>query len=142
MARDMPVSLESIRALAKHFDNTVTSTLWRYVEEVWAQTPVVALVSAHPQYLAQAPDSVQFCRRCIESAAFKERFGSVGEIELLARAQSYCSYRKRGPLGTGEVILTDVNGQAHYFCFESFGNTYDVLTLGVYRRKLADVVGF
>ena len=142
MARDLPISLESIRALAKHFGNTITSTLWRYVEEVWAETPVVALVSAHPHYLEQAKDPAQPCRRCVESAAFKERFGSVGESEILTRVQSYCSYRKRGPLGTGEVLLTDANGQAHYFCFESFANTYDVLTLGVYRRQLADVVGF
>ena len=142
MAQDLPVSLGTVRAIAKHFGNTITSTLWRYVEEVWADTPIVALVSVHPQFLAAAPDPAQACRRCIEPAAFKEQFGALGELELLRQAQSYCSFSTRGPLGTGEVILTDANGQAHCFCFESFANTYDVLTLGVHRRKLAKAVGF
>ena len=141
MARDMPISLETIRALAKYFGNTITSTLWRYVEEVGAQTPVVALVSAHPHFLAKAKDPTQLCRRCIESAAFKERFGGIGEMEILKRTRAYCSFRTRGPLGTGEIILTDVNGEAHCFAFESFSNTHDV-HLGVHRRKLASVVGF
>ncbi len=142
MARDMPISLETIRAIAKYFGNTITSTLWRYVEEVWAETPMVALVSAHPQFLAQAKDPARPCRRCIESTAFKEQFGRLGELAILAQTRSYCSFRTRGPLGTGEIILTDVNGEAHCFYFESFSNTHDVLTLGVYRRKLASVVGF
>ena len=142
MAHDMPVSLETVRTLAKHFGNTITSTLWRYVEEVWAQTPMVALVSAHPHFLAQAKDPAQPCRRCIESVAFKEHFGGLGEMEILNRTRTYCSRRTRGPLGTGEIVLTDANGEAHCFAFESFSNTHDVLTLGVYRRKLASVVGF
>ena len=63
-------------------------------------------------------------------------------MEILKRTRAYCSFRTRGPLGTGEIILTDVNGEAHGFAFESFSNTHDVLTLGVHRRKLASVVGF
>ncbi len=142
MARSLPVSLESIRLIAKHFGNTITSTLWRYVEEVWADTPVVALTSVHPHYLAQAEDPMQPCQRCIESPAFKQQFGGVGENDIFARLQSYCTYGKRGPIGTGEIIFTDVNGDSHYFCFESFATKYHVQTLGVYSRKLATAVGF
>ena len=54
--------------------------------------------------------------------------------------QSYCGWKKNGPLGEAEMSVVDDNGDAHEFHFESFSNTYDTLTLVVHRRKLAPVV--
>lgn len=141
-AMDMPLSLGSVQKIAKEFGNTITSTLWRFVEEACSEISVVALVSAHPHYLDAAEDPSEPCRRCIESPKFKVEFGHLTEMELFGMLSSYCSFRKRGPLGEDELILTDANGEAHFFHFESFSNGFDVLTLAVHERKVGAVVGF
>ena len=141
-AKDMPMCLATIKSIAKQFGNTITSTLWRYVEEVCDESPVVALVSAHPHYVHDSKDSSEPCRRCIESPKFKEQFGHLGELELFGKLFGYCAYTKKGKLGQAQVVLTDRNGDNHFFHFESFSNGYDVLTLAVYQRKVALVVGF
>jgi hypothetical protein len=82
------------------------------------------------------------CRRCIESPRFKEQFGHLSELELFGKLFGYCRFTKKGILGESEVVLTDRNGENHFFHFESFSNGYDVLTLAVYQRRAALVVGF
>jgi hypothetical protein len=49
-------------------------------------------------------------------------------------ARSYCSWKKRGPLGERDLVLTDDNGDEHLFRFETFSNTHDVLTLITYLK--------
>jgi hypothetical protein len=141
-AKDMPMCLTTVQKLAKKFGNTITSTLWRYVEEVCDECPVVALVTAHPHYVTEAKDPLEPCRRCIGSAKFKTEFGHLSELALFGKLFGYCSYNKKGALSWDEVVLTDANGQNHFFHFESFSNGYDVLTIGVHQRKAAVVVGF
>lgn len=141
-AMDMPLCLTSVQKIAKEFGNTITSTLWRFVEEVCAEIPVVALVSAHPHYVEAAKNPAEPCRRCIESPRFKREFGHLTEMELFGMLSTYCSYKKRGPLGEDELVLTDANGENHFFHFESFSIGYDVLTLAVHKCKAGAVVGF
>jgi hypothetical protein len=62
--------------------------------------------------------------------------------KLNQAVRSYCQYRRNGPLGTGEVNVTDRSGGVHVFTFETFSNTYDCLTMGTYKRPHARVVGF
>ena len=80
-----------------------------------------------------------YVRYCVESPAFKKRFAHTTESELLLAVRSYCSRRRAGPLGRAEVVLQDANGCEHVFLFESFSNSYDVLTLGVYVRPVASM---
>ncbi|MCH8198896.1 MAG: ImmA/IrrE family metallo-endopeptidase [Chloroflexi bacterium] len=128
-ASDHARTIKSIQALAKTFGNSYPSTLWRFVEEAHKDEPLVGLVTALPHdRTAEEP-----CRYCIESPAFRRRFGKVSEAELIDALRSFCRYdRRRGPLGTGEVRLEDANGQQHTFHFETWANKYDVLTIGVY----------
>lgn len=128
-ATDHERTIKSIQALAKTFGNSFPSTLWRFVEEAHKDEPLVGLVTALPHdRTAEEP-----CRYCIESPAFRARFGKVSEAELIDALRSYCRYdRRRGPLGEGEVRLEDANGQQHVFHFETWANKYDVLTIGVY----------
>jgi hypothetical protein len=139
-AMDTGISIESIRDLSKSFGNTITSTLWRYVEEVGRETPMIALVSGHPLHEASGFDPAQPCKYCVESGAFKRQFANVSEVDLYKCLRSYCSYGTRGPLGQGEIDLLDVNGDKHRFCFETFSNTYECLTLGVYSAPVLTVV--
>ena len=90
----------------------------------------------------EARDPTEPCRRCIESVRFRKEFGHLTESELFGKLFGYCSQKKKGPLGRDEVILTDINGEDHFFHFESFSNSYDVLTLAIHHRKVAAVAGF
>ncbi len=137
-ALDQPVTLKAVIALAEAFGNTKTSTLWRFVEEAHNGQPLVGIVSASPWSTQDGSDR---CRHCIESPSFRERFGRVSETELFAALRSYCTRRRGGPLGQGEVLLEDANGQRHVFHFESWSNTHEVLTLGVHQGPVKTQVG-
>ncbi len=70
-----------------------------------------------------------------EASDIRVQFSGVSERTLFRAIGSYCGSRSRGPLGGGNVILQDDNGDRHLFHFESFSNTYDVLTLGSYLKR-------
>jgi uncharacterized protein DUF955 len=139
-AADFAVTLATVRSLAKRFGNTITSTLWRYVEEVHHGQPLVGIVT--PARLDDQFDVRGHLpnRYCIESPAFKERFANLSEQNLLQIVNEYTSYRRGGPLGESEVVLPDCNGDGHVFFFETFSNRYSHLTLGVYRRVVGSTV--
>lgn len=139
-AADAAVTLATVRSLAKRFGNTITSTLWRYVEEVHHGQPMVGIVT--PAALGDRFDAHHHLpnRYCIESPAFKERFSNLSEQELLLVVNGYTNYRRGGPLGANEVVLVDCNGDRHVFFFETFSNRHSHLTLGVYRRPVAATV--
>jgi hypothetical protein len=131
-ARDHPVCLKTVKALKSTFGNTFTSTLWRYVEEASAGKPLVGIVSEHPRHLSDDFDPAHPCRYCIQSPEFKRRFAGVSERALFRIIQNYCGFQVGGPLGEHVAILRDGNNDPHIFHFESFSNTYEVLTLGRY----------
>ncbi len=133
-----PVSLKAVLALASAFGNSRTSTLWRFVEEAHKGVPLVGVVSPNPW--STDVDPCDPCRYCIESPVFRERFGAVSEVELFGALRSYCSHKRGGPLGEGEVMLVDGNDEHHMFFFESWSNTYEVLSLGVYRSPVRTAV--
>lgn len=137
-ALDAPAVLTSIRTLAKRYGNTMTSTLWRFIEEAHHGRPMVGLVS--PKALeeggAVAISSNQPSRYCIESPAFKTRFANCSEQRLLTAVATYARSRRGGPLGDAEIALLDCNGDRHLFRFESFSNGYATLTLAVYAHPL------
>lgn len=128
-------SLTTIRAIAKAFGNTFTSTLWRCVEA--SELPAFGLVSSHPNHSTEADKKVD---HLISSPTFYDQFQNTQEELLWNHLRSYCAYRAVGPLGTREVVLEDRNGDRHVFLMESFSIKYNVLTLGTYVRKASIVV--
>jgi hypothetical protein len=134
---DSPLDLAAIHQLHKIFGNTITSTLWRAVEQV--DTPALAVVSVHPHYPPDDFDASAPCRYFVRSAGFASQFSNITELAIFEFIRSYCNWKKAGPLGEAEAIITDDIGQSHVFFFESFCNRYETLTLAVYRRKHADV---
>jgi Zn-dependent peptidase ImmA (M78 family) len=123
-ARDAPISLDEVRALSKRFGNTMTSTLWRFAEQVHSDRPIVALVTGHPHPSRRKPDfdAADPCRYCAQSPAFLVRFAHISERKLFSVLASYCGPQGGGPLGEAEIALTDVNGASHEFRFETFFN--------------------
>jgi hypothetical protein len=133
-AKDSPRNLKAIRNLAKRFGNTITSTLWRYIEELGTELPMVALVTGHPRELSADHDPCSPCKHFIPSLAFRERFSSVSEKQMFDALQQYCR-RGRGPLGEAEVFLRDLNGDDNIFCFETFYNGHEALTLAYFQSR-------
>lgn len=139
-ARDMRMCIETVKALKERFGNTMTSTLWRYVEQLGDELPMVGLVTVHPHRLPADHNPAAPCKYFIESPAFRKQFGSVAEVEVFDALKSYCSRAGGGPLGSAEVVLCDANGDRHVFLFETFFNRYEALTLAYYVRQQSLVV--
>jgi hypothetical protein len=129
-------SLAFVKSLSKGFGNTMTSTLWRFVEQGHGGRPIVALVTGHPHPARRKIDfdPANPCRYCVESPPFRQNFGSLHETDLFAAIAGYCGAQRGGSLGRSEVLLTDLNGDRHVFHFETFFNRHEALTLGHWLR--------
>jgi len=132
-ANASPPSLKEIQRLSKGFGNTLTSTLWRYVEGTHSETPMLAIVSGHPHPTRRKADfdATEPCRYCVQSPSFALRFGTSTEIALFDAIASYSGPQRGGSLGFGDVALADVNGEMQLFRLETFFNGHEALTLGV-----------
>jgi hypothetical protein len=124
--RASSLTFASIKSLSKVFGNTMTSTLWRAVEA--SEQPVFGLVSQHPRHtLGEEP-----LRYFVRSRRFEQQFGEIAAMQIFAALKAFCR-GNRGPIGSGEILLTDANGEQHIFFVEVFFNTHDALTLGVHQ---------
>lgn len=132
-SRSSPPTLDLVLRLSRKFGNTMTATLWRFVEQACSSMPVVALITGHPHPSRRKPDfdPLNPCRYCIQSAAFRDQFGSVDEAGLFRMVASYCGPQRGGHLGTRELTLPDQAGEKVVFRFETFFNRYEALSLGV-----------
>lgn len=140
-ALDSEPSIDLIKSLKKTFGNTLTTTLWRYVEQVRPDLPMVGLITSHPHLTKRKADfdPQNPCRYCVQSPAFEKQFGHITEIELFAEVQKYCGSQRGGVLGENKVLLLDGRNEGHLFGFKTFFNGYDALTLAVWER-LAPIV--
>ncbi len=141
-ANDSAPTLQSLRTLKTDFGNTYTTTFWRFIESTHNQVPMIGMIGPHPHRLPANFDATRPFRHVIESPEFRARFPSVSDDKLFETVSGYCGRQRGGPLGADEVLLTDANGDQHVFAFETFFNSYDCLTLGVYARPRAKAVGF
>lgn len=133
-ARSLEPSIEAIQKLAKTFGNTFSTTLYRFVESVDVELPIIGMITSHP-HVSRRPDGfnpIAPCRHFIRSPAFTRRFGKISETELFYEVTQYCGAQRGGALGENEISLADNNGEYHQFHFETFFNRYDALTLGKY----------
>jgi hypothetical protein len=131
--RSAPFGLEHIRKLAKLYRNSITSTLWRAIEE--AQFPTFALVSQHPR----SPVLERPVRHFVRSANFADRFSVVSAMKVFEAARGYCR-RGNGPLGGAEIAFDAVDISSHAFYCETFHNGFESLTLGVHVRERSSLI--
>lgn len=133
-ALSLSPQIDSIQRLKKAYGNTISTTLYRFVESIGVERPVLGVISGHPHPSRRASnhDIENPCRHFIQSLAFSRKFGNVSEIEVFRKIAGYCGSQRGGILGRDELLLTDDNGDQHKFSFETFFNSYDSLTLGVY----------
>ncbi len=141
-ARASAISFEVVKQLKGRFGNTMTSTLWRYVESVFPDRPMVGIVSVHPHPRFRSEDfnPLDPCRYFIRSSSFAHQFPHVTETDVFSIVEGYCAPRKGGPLGADEFTLTDANGDVQLFSSETFYNRYEALTLMVHLRAMPKAV--
>lgn len=140
-ANDSAPTLNAVRALKAEFGNTYTTTFWRFIESTHNDLPMIGMIGSHPRRPPANFNAAQPFRHIIESPRFRAQFPSITVDRLHAAVLSYCGAQRAGPLGADEIVLQDAAGDAHVFAFETFSNTYDCLTLGVYQRPYPKVVG-
>ena len=126
-------NMAAIRRLHGVFGNTLSTTLYRFVEAAGVERPVVGMITCHPHASRRPPnhDPAHPGRHFIRSPAFAARFSRVSEPELFTSVAGYCGSQSGGPLGTEELLLHSDDGACHVFRFETFFNRHDALTLGV-----------
>lgn len=141
-ASDSEPSMQHVRRLSERFGNTMTSTLWRFIEQGHSGRPMVALVTGHPHPAKRKPDfdADNPCRYCVQSPAFALRFGGLREVDLFRVVTGYAGAQRGGSLGAGEVVLSDGANERHLFRFETFFNGHDALTLGHWLRSTPKTV--
>jgi Zn-dependent peptidase ImmA (M78 family) len=134
--------IDEVLRLSKRFQNSKTSTLWRYVEQAHADRPMFGLVTGHPHRSRRDAsfDPASPCRYFIRSPSFVRRFSNSSECDLFAALVSYCGPQRGGPLGEDQVPLLDDNGTSHLFRCQTFFNGHEALTLGLYLRPMPVVV--
>jgi hypothetical protein len=135
VARDSQCTMEAIRDLGHSFGNSITSTLWRFVELM--DSPVVGVVSQHPRYTDSTFDPQEPCRYFIRSKSFAQKFSAIDELTVFQIMRTKCSWRKYGPLADDEVVFRDDNGVDHMFHLQAFNNRYETLSLFVHRHEVA-----
>jgi Zn-dependent peptidase ImmA (M78 family) len=140
-ARASAISFDVVKTLKIRFGNTMTTTLWRYVESVFPERAMIGIVSVHPHPTMRPADfnPLDPCRYFIRSQTFANHFPHVTEIEMFAILESYCAPRRGGPLGTMEFTLTDANGDVQLFTAETF-NQHEALTLAIHLRAVPKAV--
>lgn len=134
--RSVDPTIASAQGLKKRYGNTFTTTLWRMIEHVGEDRPMIGLIGQHPQNFRS--DTASF-RHVIPSPAFDQRFDVPSVVSLGDRIKNYCWGRK-GPIGEGELVFSARDGSRHLFEFETFYNGYDALTLGRYSRAVPLVI--
>jgi hypothetical protein len=135
-ARSRALGFKAVQELHGLFGNTLSSTLWRYVEQADPTRPIFGMISAHPhpERRRDGFDPLHPCRHMMQSPAFAEKFSKISEVGLFTRVVQYAGPQRGGMLGAEEVTLADDAENEHLFRFETFYNGYDALTLGWYLR--------
>lgn len=124
-------TLTQIQAIAKHFGNTITSTLWRCVEQ--SEEVTFAAIGEHPHHSRDGKPPIEYF---VRSKSFEQRFASMTEAEIWNCMRTYCGYKVTGPLGSAEMVVSDSNGTPNVFIIESFSNRHSVLTMARWLRSL------
>lgn len=130
-ARDLDLSFNSVKFLAKRYENSLVSTLWRVVEDRDPSQPVFGMISEHPFYPEIGKhDGPMPWKYFIRSATFRTQFSNIPPEKVFELIKFHANRRKSGPILASQDLLLDVTGKDREFQIESFSTTYSLLTLG------------
>jgi Zn-dependent peptidase ImmA (M78 family) len=124
IARSGPPSIALVKSIAVHFGNTITTALWRLVEH--SEELVFATIGEHPHYAREGEPEIAYF---IRSKRFLNEFSEISESSLFSAVAGYCSYKRNGPLGQGQIELLNDRRERYTFIAETFKNGHHALTL-------------
>jgi hypothetical protein len=106
-ARSMDPTIASVQKLHRTFGNTLSTTLYRFVETAGRDRPIVGLITEHPHVTRRSQDfdCLNPCLHFIQSPAFAKSFAKMPEIEMFEAIANYCGSQNGGPLGSSNLIL-------------------------------------
>lgn len=140
-ARDVELNFSNIRSLAKRYGNTITSTLWRIVEDREPNLPVFGMITVHPRHpTIGATESGKPVQHFIRSSGFSRQFPNVSPRDAYRVLSRNASFNKAGPIVDMEHTFVDSNGNRFDFRIESFSNSHALLTYGVMLRQHKSIV--
>jgi hypothetical protein len=135
-ARELDLSFDSVQQLARRYKNTITSTLWHFVEDREPDRAVFGMIGIHPFHPEiGAHDGPEPWRYFIRSARFKTQFSNVTPNVTYQLIKDHASWKRKGPILSAQDVLVDVNGDVWEFQMESFSNSYALLTYGAALQK-------
>lgn len=140
-ARDVDLSFKNIQKLSTRYGNSLTSTLWRIVEEREANRPLFGVVSAHPRYpeIGKTDDGLPV-RHFIRSQGFRKQFPAISPEDAYGIIKLHAGWTKRGSLFQIDHPLIDVNGTLCEFHVDCLATPYYVLTYGTLVREVPTLV--
>jgi hypothetical protein len=139
-ARDLAPTFDSVKKLAKRYENSIVSTFWRLIESRDPGHAVFGIVSSHPKFpKVGAHDGPLAWRYFIRSPAFKGKFSNLSPEMAYALVKAHATNRTKGPVFEVTDILMDDAGENWEFRIECFSTTRAVLTLGLATKKKASV---
>lgn len=140
-ARDCDLGFDTIKMMAKRYGNTLTSTFWRIIEDREPDRPVFGMMTAHPRHPSIGRgENGATVRYFIRSKAFRDQFAKFSAEEGYAVIEKYATARKRGPIFEETDIIANDRDEPCEFYFESFCNSYSLLTVGSFVSPRAIIV--
>jgi len=90
--RSVAPNIQSVKALKNTYGNTLSTTLYRFIESVDSQTPVVGMISCHPHIIRRPNDFDEHnpSKHFIRSLAFDHRFSKLTQVNVFDRVTRYC----------------------------------------------------
>lgn len=129
---------KSIELLIKRYDKSYVTTLRRYVQ--FSHDIPMALMVNTPWWMLKPADQEFQWRHFILSKIFIIQFSNITPQDILDEINQNTKKRKGGPVGDFSFALKDINGDYHEFFAESFFNSYYLLNLISYRKKMISTI--
>jgi Zn-dependent peptidase ImmA (M78 family) len=140
-ARDLEPNFDSVKKLAKRYDNSIVSTFWRLIESRDPTNPAFGIISSHPRFPEiGAHDGTEPWRYFIRSPAFRSQFSNIEPEAAFALVKAHATSRTKGPIFNVSDVLENAIGEKWEFNIECFSTTRAVLTLGLASSKRGIIV--
>jgi len=135
-ARDVQPTVAGVKALAKRYATSLTTTLRRYVEQ--GPDIAMAMLVSTPAWQARPADQEHRWRYFVQSARFQRLFPGLSADALRQLVDGEARQQRGGTVAEFGFGLIDARGDRHEFHAWTFHNQHYLLTLAVEEERIAE----